>query len=83
MTKIYIKGQKYSNRQDNFNLKLIIFYNIYTRVKLLENTYKKALPIILKGYTLKYYYTSLIQKNLKFNQLYTTIKQYFKDINHY
>ena len=29
---------------------------------------------MLKGRALEYYYTGLIQKNLEFNQLYTTIK---------
>ena len=74
ITKIYIEGWKYGDGQDNFNLKLIIFCDICVRVKLLENIYKKALPIMLKGCALKYYYTSLIQKNLKFNQLCTAIK---------
>jgi hypothetical protein len=82
ITKIYIEGWKYGDGQDNFNLKLIIFRDICARVELPENAYKKALPIMLKGRALEYYYTGLIQKNLEFNQLCTAIEQHFEDANH-
>jgi hypothetical protein len=82
ITKIYIEEWKYGDRQDNFNLKLVIFRDICARVELPENAYKKALPIMLKGRALEYYYTGLIQKNLEFNQLCTAIEQHFEDANH-
>jgi hypothetical protein len=63
-------------------LKLVIFRDICARVELPENAYKKALPIMLKGRALEYYYTGLIQKNLEFNQLCTAIEQHFEDANH-
>ena len=60
MSKIYTDDMKYGDRQDNFNLKLVIFHDICARVDLLNTIYKRALLIILKGRASKYYYTGLI-----------------------
>jgi thymidylate synthase len=82
MSKIYTEEWKYGDGHDNFNLKLVIFRDICTRVELPESAYKKALPVMLKGRALEYYYTGLIQKNLDFDQLCTAIEQHFEDANH-
>ena len=82
MSKIYTDDMKYGDGQDNFNLKLVIFYDICARVDLPNTVYKRALPIMLKGRASEYYYTGLIQNNLDFDQLCTAIEQHFEDANH-
>jgi hypothetical protein len=82
MSKIYTDDMKYGDGQDNFNLKLVIFYDICARVDLPNTVYKRALPIMLKGRASEYYYTGLIQNNLDFGQLCTAIEQHFEDANH-
>jgi hypothetical protein len=82
MSKIYTEDMKYGDGHDNFNLKLVIFHDICTRVELPKNVYKRALPIMLKGRASEYYYTGLIQNNLDFDQLCTAIEQHFEDANH-
>ena len=50
---MYIEDNKYSGEDNNFNFKLTIFYNLYSRAKV------KAYLIILRGLVLNYYYTNL------------------------
>ena len=54
--KLYTDNQKYSGISGNFDFKLIIFYNICNRADVLLNAYLKALPLILTGLALNYYY---------------------------
>jgi hypothetical protein len=56
--KLYTDDQKYSGISGNFNFKLIIFYNIYKRADILKTAYPKALPLILQGLALNYYYNA-------------------------
>jgi hypothetical protein len=56
--KLYTDNQKYSSISGNFNFKLIIFYNIYKRADVSEKAYPKALPLILQGLALNYYYNA-------------------------
>ena len=52
IVKIYTKELKYSGINSSFNYKLIIFYDIYNRLNILQKTYNKALLIILIGLAL-------------------------------
>ena len=56
VAKLYTDDQKYSGISGNFDFKLTIFYNICNRVNILPNAYLKALPFILIGLALNYYY---------------------------
>ena len=58
VAKLYTDDQKYSGISRNFNFKLIIFYNICNRADVSPNTYFKALPFMLIGLALNYYYNS-------------------------
>ena len=69
--------QKYSNISGNFNFKLRIFYNIYNKVDILFNAYLKALPFILIGLALNYYYNSKLAI-LIFNKAYRQLYSFFK-----
>jgi hypothetical protein len=82
MTKMYTPEMKYGSEGDNFGLKLIIFTDIANRVDLPEEGYHKALPIMLKGLALDYYYTDLIQLHGTFLQLCNAIQEHFEDANY-
>ena len=58
---------KYNRERGNFDLKLRIFVNTTNKVDLLEEGYKKAMSIILKGLVLDYYYSTLLTSKLAFN----------------
>ena len=59
LVKIYIINNKYSREDNNFDFKLIIFYNLYNRASILVLTKVNTYPIILKGLVLDYYYINL------------------------
>ena len=82
LAKSYTDDVKYGSEGDNFSLKLTVFYDIYGRVGILAEAYRKALPIILKGLILDYYYSDLINSSLTFDQLCQTIQQHFEDANY-
>jgi hypothetical protein len=55
---LYTDDQKYSGISGNFDFKLTIFYNICERADVLERAYPKALPLMLQGLALDYYYNA-------------------------
>ena len=59
LIKIYIEDYKYSKENNNFNFKLTIFYNLYSRANIPQEAKAKAYPIILRSLALNYYYTNL------------------------
>ena len=58
MANLYTDDQKYSGISGNFNFKLINFYDICNRADIPLSVYFKALPFILIGLVLNYYYNS-------------------------
>jgi len=58
VAKIYIKEQKYNSTNSSFDYKLTIFLNICNRIKLLEEGYLRAFPIMLKGLALNHFYNA-------------------------
>ena len=54
--KIYTDDQKYNSMSNNFDFKLIIFYDIYRRSSLPPEGYITMFPIMLKGLAQVYYY---------------------------
>src|SRR6266699_2078364 len=80
LTKIYIEDNKYSGEDDNFNFKLTIFYNLYSRADIPQEAKVKAYPIMLYGLVLNHYYTNLknVTLTLSFDQICDTTRNYFK-----
>ena len=71
--KIYIEESKYGNNRDNFNFKLIIFYNIYGCVNILYKAKAKAFPMMLKGLALNFFYLNNIINKSSFQDIYSAI----------
>lgn len=55
LVKIYINDAKYSNHNDSFIFKSVIFYNIFLRADIQLKVKMKAFSIMLKGLALDYY----------------------------
>ena len=77
---MYIKNNKYSGEDDNFDFKLTIFYDFYSKADIPQKAKVKAYPTMLRGLILNYYYTNLknITLTLSFNQIYNTTHNYFE-----
>ena len=56
---MYIEDNKYSGEDDNFDFKLTIFYDLYNRADMPQETKVKAYPTMLRGLALNHYYTNL------------------------
>ena len=61
---MYTEELKYNGINGSFNYKLIIFYNIYNRLDILQEAYNKALLIILTGLALNQYFNSRLSNFL-------------------
>ena len=59
LAKIYLVYNKYSRENNNFDFKLVIFYNLCTRASILEAAKVRAYSTMLRGLALDYYYTNL------------------------
>ena len=57
--KIYTEDNKYSGEDNNFDFKLTIFYDLYSRANIPQEAKAKAYPIMLHGLALDHYYTNL------------------------
>jgi hypothetical protein len=77
VAKLYTDDQKYSSISGNFNFKLIIFYNICERVDVLKRAYPKALPLMLQGLALNYYYNTKLA-TLTFKDAYKSLYSFFR-----
>lgn len=84
LTKCYTEDSKYGSQGDNFTLKLRIFRDICNRVGVPKEAYPDALPVMLKGLALDYYYTSLldVKNKLPFDKICTNIQLHFEDANY-
>ena len=63
-----MEDNKYSGEDNNFNFKLAIFYNLYSRANIPQEAKVKAYPTILRGLALNHYYTNL--KNITLTLLF-------------
>ena len=81
LVKIYSNDTKYSGHNDSFIFKLAIFHVICSRADIPPKAKMKALPTMLKGLALDYYYsyisTSIVAIN--FDQVYNSIRNYFEE----
>ena len=80
--KIYTEESKYGNNKNNFNFKLIIFYNICRRANILYKAKAKAFPIMLKGLVFNFFYLNNTINKLFFQDICNTIQTYFKGLKY-
>ena len=77
MVKIYIDSQKYNKVNKSFNLKQIIFKDIYKKASLQLDNYIIAFPTILKGLAQDHYYNCTLSAKI-YLEAYTYIQNFFK-----
>ena len=58
--KKYYKNKKYSRKNNNFNMKICIFEDIYLKINILFKQYTLTFFTILKKKVNKYYYNNII-----------------------
>ena len=58
--KEYYKNIKYNKKNNNFNIKIRIFKNIYLKINILFKQYTLTFFTILKKKVNKYYYNNII-----------------------
>jgi hypothetical protein len=79
---MYTDESRYSREDDNFDYKLIIFYDLCDRADIPDNIKAKAYLTILRGLALDHYYSNIkaaIQTyNLSFDQICESTRSYFE-----
>lgn len=74
---------KYSNENNSFLFKLIIFCDICIRVDVLQEILLKAFPTILSGLALDYDYSNTkISTTTTFDEVYESIQTYFEGVEY-
>lgn len=56
---MYTEDNKYSRENDNFDFKLVIFYDLCNKADIPQEVRIRAYPTMLRGLALDYYYTNL------------------------
>jgi predicted metallo-beta-lactamase superfamily hydrolase len=81
LTKLYSDETKYSEENDNFSFKLIMFNDMCDRIDVSFETKLKAFLTMLKELALDYYYANVISsKNaFTFDDVCISIMSYFED----
>src|SRR6266704_7061814 len=80
LAKLYTDESKYSNKNDNFNFKLIIFTDLCQKANIPKQEFSQAYSTILHSLAFNHYYTNLKSNpfNIPFNKLCKAIYNYFK-----
>ncbi len=81
LTKLYTNETKYSDENDNFSFKLIIFHDMYDRADIFHSIKLKVFLIMLKELTLDYYYENMTISIIfsTFDEVCFQMKNYFED----
>jgi hypothetical protein len=83
LTKLYSDEAKYSEENDNFSFKLIMFNDMCDRVDVFFEAKLKAFFTMLKKLALNYYYANMTSKNrdhsITFEDVCISIMSYFED----
>jgi Tfp pilus assembly protein PilE len=81
LTKLYSDETKYSEENDNFSFKLIMFNDMYDRVDVSSETKLKTFLTMLKRLALNYYYANVISNktSFTFDDVYISMTNYFED----
>ncbi len=84
LTKLYTNEAKYSDENDSFLYKLIIFHDMCDRADIFHLIKLKVFFIMLKGLTLDYYYENMITSitSSTFDEICFQIKSYFEDVEY-
>ncbi len=84
LVKLYTDKAKYSEENDNFSFKLIMFNDMCDRIDVFYETKLKALLIMLKRLALNYYYSNVINNktSLTFDDVCVSIMSYFEDVEY-
>jgi hypothetical protein len=77
--KIYKKKDKFNDTNNNFNYKVMIFYNKYKRARLSSHTYIHDVSIMLSNQTFIYYYSNQLQMSCNFFDFCINIKLAFEE----
>ncbi len=78
LSKIYRDEDRFSDSENNFDFKLLIFFDRYSQVNLSKHAYLKAVSIMLSDQTLTYYYSNKVIY-LIFDDFCTSMRTYFED----
>jgi hypothetical protein len=81
LTKLYTNEAKYSDENDNFSFKLIIFHDMCDRANIPHSIKLKIFFTMLKELTLDYYYENMITSITQstFDEVCFQMKSYFED----
>jgi negative regulator of genetic competence, sporulation and motility len=86
LTKLYLDEAKYSEKNDNFLFKLIMFNDMCDRVDVSFEAKLKAFFTMLKKLALNYYYANMISKNknhsITFDDVCVSMMNYFEDVEY-
>jgi len=80
LTKIYTKSNKYSGKNDNFDYKLMIFYNLCEKAALPSQAFGQAYSTMLHSLALDHYYTNRknVSQATSFEQICYATRNYFE-----
>ncbi len=80
LMKDYSNEFKYSDQDDNFVYKMIIFHDICNQTDVLSKALLKAFLVMLKELALNYWYSNIKSwDQISLNHVYNKIKAYFED----
>jgi hypothetical protein len=78
LSKIYRDEDRFSDSEDNFEFKLLIFFDRCSQMNLSKHAYLKTVSIMLFDQTLTYYYSNNVTY-FTFDDFCASIKAYFED----
>ncbi len=78
LEKIYKKQNKFDNIDDNFDYKLLIFYDKCKRIDVSKLMYDKAILVMLKNETQTHYYVNRINY-VSFDVFCVDMKLFFEE----
>ncbi len=79
LSKIYRDEDKFSDSKDNFEFKLLIFFDRCSQMNLSKHAYLKAVSIMLFDQTLTYYYSNKATYFV-FDDFCTSMRVYFENL---
>jgi hypothetical protein len=78
LSKIYRDEDRFSDSKDNFEFKLLIFFDRCSQVNLSKHAYLKAVSIMLSDQTLTYYYSNKVTY-FTFDDFCINMRTYFEN----
>jgi Na+-transporting NADH:ubiquinone oxidoreductase subunit NqrF len=77
LSKIYRDEDRFSDSEDNFEFKLLIFFDRCSQMNLSKHAYLKAVSIMLSDQTLTYYYSNKVTYFI-FDDFCANMRAYFE-----